>query len=82
MTSNLGKKEIVKYIFQYLFAGWAFCFYLVFRDTYSFIKILWNEDGFKENYDDEQQDGCGPDRELVCFNEIRIIALKLFIKKK
>jgi len=51
---------------------------------YNFLYILYHEDGLRENYDDGggDDDGKSQDMELKCYNEIRITAIKLFIKKK
>ena len=47
MSINLGGFVVFKKTIQYLVFGWIIVLYMCFRDVYSLLKILWNENGFK-----------------------------------
>ena len=84
MTSNFKRKDIAKKVIQFIFTGWAICIYLVFRDVFSYLKILWNDNGFKENYEvvNHEELNRHHDIELRVFNEIRLVSIEMFIKIK
>jgi len=59
-------------------------YYPLFRDVFSYLKILWNDNGFKENYEvvNHEELNRHHDIELRVFNEIRLVSIEMFIKIK